>query len=81
MLFIVPGNHIIFDVIDLEDDNYNAMQPYTHAITLPTQIFVKPNFLVEIFARNYNTQDDLVNGLNEIFKACIKQDNFDIVWI
>ena len=49
--------------------------------SLPHQIHLKPNILVELYARNYNTKDGLVSGLDGIFKAYIKYNDFDIVSI
>ena len=54
---------------------------YSHTTTLPSQICLKPNILVELYAGNYNVQDGLVNGSDGIFKAYTAQNNIDIVWI
>ena len=37
--------------------------------------------LIELYSRNYNTNDGLVNGFYGIFKDYINHENFDIVWI
>ena len=38
--------------------------------------------LVELYARNYNTDDGLVNGVEGIFKRYTNTNNgLDIVWI
>ncbi|XP_059077054.1 uncharacterized protein LOC131876217 [Cryptomeria japonica] len=81
MLSIIPGELIVLNAIDEQEENNNAICLYNHTTALPTQINLKPNILVEIFAGNYNTQDSLVNGSDGIFKAYTKHQDFDIIWI
>jgi hypothetical protein len=39
---------------------------------LDLEVQVKKNMLVELCARNYATQDGIVNGANRIFQGSIK---------
>ena len=81
MLAIVPGEMTVLNAIDKHDENNSALRLHTWTILLLYQIRLKPNILVELYAGNYNTKDGLVNGLDGIFKAYTKYNDFDIVWI
>lgn len=50
-------------------------------ITVPSQILLKLNMLLEIYSDNYDSQDGLTNGLGGIIKAYTKLDKFDVIWI
>jgi hypothetical protein len=59
-----------------------TMISYEKTITLSTRILVKKNMLVELYAGNYNIEDDLVNGINGIFKRYTRKNkDVDIIWI
>ena len=81
ILAIVPGEMIVLNAIDKYDENNSTLHLHTRTISLPHQIHLKPNILVELYAGNYNTKDGLVNGSDGIFKAYTKYNDFDIVWI
>ena len=57
------------------------IQLYSHTTTLPIELHVKEGVLVEIYSGNYNTQDGIVNGSDDIFKLYSTIDDNDIVWI
>lgn len=69
MLSIILDELIVLNAIDEQKENNNGIRLYSHTTALPPQIKLKPNILIEIFVGNYNTQDDLVNGSEGIFKA------------
>lgn len=81
MLTKLPGDTIVLHALDEQETNTNTIRLYDHTTTLPPQIHVKPNILVEIYAGNYNTQDGLVNGYDGIFKIYTKHNDIDIIWI
>ena len=60
MLSIVPGDEIIINSIDNLDENHRNVHFHFDTTTLHSQIAVKLNILIEIYARNYDSQDDLV---------------------
>jgi hypothetical protein len=82
MLSIVNEELVILDVIDEHEIYRDTMVTYEKAIALPTRILLKRNMLVELYDRNYNIEDRLVNGVDGIFKEYTKQDkDVDVVWI
>jgi hypothetical protein len=72
MLSLMPGNDIIINSIDLEEDNHGNVPCHQHTTTLPLQLVLKLDMLVEIYACNYDSQDGLVNGADGILKAYTK---------
>ncbi|XP_059070801.1 uncharacterized protein LOC131860407 [Cryptomeria japonica] len=81
MLTKLPGETIVLNALDEQETNIDTIRLYDHTTTLPSEIHVKPNILVEIYAGNYNTQDGLVNGSDGIFKIYTKHNHIDIIWI
>ena len=72
MLSVIPGNDIIINSIDLEEDNHGNVPCHEHTTTLPLQLVLKLEIMVEIYAYNYDSWDVLVN---EYSKAIRKQKN------
>jgi hypothetical protein len=72
MLSIMPGDDIIINSIDLEEDNHVNVPRHEHTTTLPLQLFLKLEMLFEIYACNYDSQDGLVNGAYGILKVHTK---------
>lgn len=72
MLSIVPGNEIVINAIDDEEENHGNTTSHLNTASLPSQILLKLNMLVEIYAGNYDSQDGLVNGADGILKAYTK---------
>jgi hypothetical protein len=72
MLSLMPGNDIIINLIDLEEDNHGNVPRHEHTTTLPLQLVLKLEMLVEIYACNYDSQDGLVNGADGILYENIK---------
>lgn len=68
MLSIVPGDEIIINAIDNLEEKHGNAHFHLHTTTPPSQIVLKLNLLIEIYARNYNSQDGLVNGVERIMK-------------
>jgi hypothetical protein len=62
MLSLMPGDDIIINSIDLEEDNHGNVPHHEHTTTLPLKLVLKVDMLVEIYACNYDSQDGLVNG-------------------
>jgi len=81
MLSVVRGDEIVIDAIDYEEENHGNIPSHAHIATLPSQIVLKFNMLVKIYAGSYDSQDGLVNGADGIIKAYVKLDNFDVIWI
>ena len=81
MLSPMHGNDIIIDSIDLEEDNHGNVPRHEHTTTLPLQLVLKLEMLVEIYACNYDTQDGLVNGADGILKGYMKTEKLDVLWI
>ena len=48
MLFIVPGDEIVINAIDEEEENHGNVPSHLHTVALPSQIIIKLNMLVEI---------------------------------
>jgi hypothetical protein len=72
MLSLMPGNDIIINSIDLEEDNHGNVPCHQHTTTFHLQFVLKLDMLVEIYACNYDSHDVLVNGANGILKAYTK---------
>jgi hypothetical protein len=81
MLSLMPGNDIIINSIDLEEENHGNVPCHQHTTTFPLQLVLKLDMLVEIYAWNYDSQDVLVNGVDEILKSYTKTKKFDVLWI
>ena len=72
MLSRMPNDDVIINSIDLEEDNHGNVPRHEHTTTLPLQLVLKLNMLVEIYAYNYDSQDGLVNGADGILKGYTK---------
>jgi ATP-dependent DNA helicase PIF1 len=81
MLSLMPGDDIIINSIDLEEDNHGNVPRHEHSVTLPLQLVLKLEMLVEIYAYNYDSQDGLVNGADGILKGYTKTKKVDVLWI
>jgi hypothetical protein len=81
MLSLMPGDDITINSIDLEEDNHGNMQCHEHSVTLPLQLVLKLEMLVEIYSCNYDSQDGLVNGAYGILKGYTKTEKVDVLWI
>jgi ATP-dependent exoDNAse (exonuclease V) alpha subunit len=81
MSSFMPGDDIIINSIDLEEDNHGNVPCHQHTTTLPLQLVLKLDMLVEIYTCNYDSQDGLVNGANGILKAYTKTKKVDVLWI
>ena len=72
MLLVMCGDDIIMNSIGLEEDNHGNVPCHEHPTTLPLQLVLKLEMLVEIYACNYDSQDGLVNGADGILKGYTK---------
>jgi hypothetical protein len=81
MLWIMLGDDIFINSIDLEEDNHGNVPHHEHTTTLPLQLVLKVDILVEIYACNYDSQDGLVNGADGILKGYTKTKKLDVLWI
>jgi len=82
MLSLTAGEQIMLTVIDNYEMARSSYFAFDKAISLPSIVTVKQNMLVELYARNYNTNDGLVNGAEGIFRSYSSNNNrTDIVWI
>ena len=72
VLSLVSGDDIIINSIDLEEDNHGNVPWPEHSVTLPLQLVLKLEMLVEIYACNYYSHDGLVNGVDGILKGYTK---------
>jgi hypothetical protein len=77
----MPDNELLINAIDEEEENHDNVPYHQHTTTLPSQLVIKLNMLVEIYACNYDSQDGLVNGADGIVKAYTKTYKFDVLWI
>ena len=77
----MPRDDIIINSIDLEEHNHENVPHHEHTDTLPLQIVLKLEMLVEIYACNYDSQDGLVNGADGILKGYMKTLKLDVLWI
>jgi hypothetical protein len=55
MLLLMLGDDIIINSIDLEEDNHGIVPRHEHTTTLPLQLVMKLDMLVEIYACNYDS--------------------------
>jgi hypothetical protein len=55
MLSLMFGNDIIINSIDLEENNHGNVPQHEHSVTLPLQLVLKLEMLVEIYACNYDS--------------------------
>jgi hypothetical protein len=81
MFSLMPGDDIIINSIDLEEDNQGNVPRHEHSITLPLHHALKLEMLVEIYACNYDSHDGLVNGADGILKGYTKTEKVDVLWI
>jgi hypothetical protein len=81
MLSLIPSDDIIINSIDLEEDNHGNVPRHEHSVTLPLQLVLKLEMLVEIYAYKYDSQDGLVNGADGILKGYTKTEKVDVLWI
>ena len=81
MLSLMPGDDIIINSIDLEEDNHGNVPCHEHTTTLPLQLVLKLEMMVEIYACNYDSEDGLVNGADGILKGNTKTEKLDVLWI
>jgi hypothetical protein len=72
MLSLMPGDDIIINSIDLKEDNHGNVPRHEQTTTLPSQLVLKLDTLVEIYACNYDSHDGLVNGVGGILKGYTK---------
>ena len=72
MLSLMPGDDIIINSIDLEEDNHGNVPRHEHKTSLPLQLILKLEMLVEIYACNYDSKDGLVNVVDGILKGYMK---------
>ena len=77
----MPSDDIIINSIDLEEYNHGNVPHHEHTTTLPLQLVLKLDVLVEIYACNYDSQDGLVNGADGILKGYTKTEKVDVLWI
>jgi hypothetical protein len=55
MLSLMFGDDIIINSIDLEEDNHGNVPHHEHTTTLPLQLVLKLDMLVEIYSCNYDS--------------------------
>jgi hypothetical protein len=55
MFSLMLGDDIIINSIDLEEDNHGNLPRHEHLVTLPLQLVLKLEMLVEIYACNYDS--------------------------
>jgi hypothetical protein len=81
MLLLMPSKELLINAIDEEEDDHGGVRRHEHTTTFPSQLVLKLDMLVEIYACNYDSQDGLVNGADGIVKAYTKTDKADVLWI
>ena len=82
MLTQADGELICLEAIDQQECSNKNFMCYEKYISLPSQILLKSNMLIELFAGNYNIEDGLVNGADGIFRTYTRNKNeLDIIWI
>ena len=69
MLKNVNGELICLEAIDQQQFSNEMFMRYEKSSSLPAQILLKSNMLLELFAGNYNIEYGLVNGSNGIFRT------------
>jgi hypothetical protein len=72
MLSLMLGDDMIINSIDLKEENHGNVPHHEHTTTLPLQLVLKLEMLVEIYSCNYDSQDGLVNGVDGILKGYTK---------
>jgi hypothetical protein len=55
MISLMPGDDIIINSIDLEEVNHGNVPCHEHTTTLPLQLVLKVDMLVEIYSYNYDS--------------------------
>ena len=82
MLSQVDEELIILQAIDGVENNQENFPAYEKTTTLPSKILVKRNILVELYARNYNIEDGLVNGADGAMRSySYGKKEMDVIWI
>lgn len=81
MFSLVLGDEVFINANDNLEENDGNVHCHLHISTLPLQIILKLNMLIEIYSTNYGSQDGLVNGVDGIMKAYTKTKDFDVKWI
>lgn len=81
MLAIFLGQEIVINVVDQEEENHDNFPSHLDTTTLPLEIIMKLNILVEIYTGNYDSQDVIINGADGIIKYYTKTDDIDFIWI
>lgn len=77
----LPRQLIIINTIDEHHSFADIDHIQKHSGTLPNQIMLKKDILVEIYGRNYDIKDGLVNGTDGKFKAYTWTIDMDIIWV
>jgi len=75
MLTLMPGNEILINAIDETEENNDNFPRHQHTANLPSQLVIKLNMLVEMYAYNYDAPDGLVNGADGIVKSYTHTNN------
>jgi len=81
MLMLMPGNEILINAVDENEENNDNFPTHQHTTILPSQLVIKLNMLVEMYACNYDAPDGLVNGADGIVKSYTHIDQVDVLWI
>jgi len=81
MLMLMPGNEILINAINENEENNGNFPTHQHTSILPSQLVIKLNILVEMYACNYDAPDGLVNGADGIVKSYTHIDKVDVPWI
>ena len=81
IISIVPDDEIGINVIDNLEENHGNVHFHLHTSTFPLQIVLKLNILSEIYARNYDSQDGLIDGVDGIMKAYRNTKELDVIHI
>ncbi|XP_059067636.1 uncharacterized protein LOC131858419 [Cryptomeria japonica] len=71
MLTKLPGDTIVLHALDEQETNIDTIRLYGHTTTLPPQIHVKPNILVEIYAALRMQQHTTTTPKSEIMDTNI----------
>jgi hypothetical protein len=64
MLLHISGKECLINAIDEEEDKCGSVPCHEHTTNFPSQLVLKLDTLVEIYARNYDLHDCLVTGAN-----------------
>lgn len=75
MLSLTKGEQILLAAIGNYEIPGSSYFSFDKEISLPSTITVKQYMLVELYTRNYNTNDGLVNGAKGILKSYSSNNN------